>query len=106
MRSDLKDRLGEEGIWFADIEKFRCFEKNGKMVKEYVLKNIENESYSSFTDHLIWRLGRDVPKIPLVYSRLGMGSHIKFIGKVVKYKKYAGLDYNLKLIKLLRVDRT
>ena len=43
MRSNLQLRLGEEGDFQAEIKKTREFVKNGKLVKEYVLENVENE---------------------------------------------------------------
>lgn len=106
MRADLESRLNEEEVWFAEIVKFREFERMGKKIREYLLKDVENEFCTAYTDHIIWRLGRDVPKIPLIYGRLGIGGKIKFIGRVVKYSKYSGTDYTLKLIKLLRVENS
>jgi hypothetical protein len=101
MRSNLQSRLGEEGEFRAEIKKTREFVRNEKLVREYVLENVTNDWGTITTDHLIWRLGREVPRIPIIYGRLGRGMRIKFIGKVIEYKKYAGIDYSVTLIRLL-----
>ena len=105
MRSVLCDRMGDKSIWTADIIKIREFKKGGQLIREYVLSNIFNEWFTVKLDHMIWRLGRDVPKIPLVYSRLGKNIHIKFIGKVIQYKKWDGIDYKIQLIKILETEK-
>lgn len=77
MRSNLQSRLGEEGEFRAEIRKTREFVRNEKLV----------------------------PRIPILYSRLGRGMRIKFIGKIIEYKKYTDIDYSITLIKLLEASR-
>ena len=69
------------------------------------MKDIVNEYSTIRTDHIIWRLGRDVPRLPLIYGRLGKGIKIQFKGKIIQYKKYAGIDYSISLIKLINIER-
>jgi hypothetical protein len=101
VRESFGPHKGEIKTWTATIEHIRRF---GDNILEYKLVDVKSEEEESCTtDHLIWRLGRDVPRIPIIYSQLGRGNKIRFVGKIMEYKKCGKqvTDYNIKLIKIL-----
>jgi hypothetical protein len=54
-------------------------------------------------DHLIMTVGKEIPAVPLTYSRIMPGNKIKFLGNVFKYTRKAdrSTDYGIKMLQLL-----
>lgn len=54
-------------------------------------------------DHLVMTVGKEIPAVPLTYSRIMPGNKIKFIGKIFKYvrKLDGSTDYGIKMLRLL-----
>lgn len=54
-------------------------------------------------DHLIMTVGKEIPAVPLVYSRIMPGNEIKFLGKIFKYIRKAdnSTDYGIRMLQLL-----
>lgn len=62
------------------------------------------------TDHLILTVGKEIPAVPLIYSRIVPGMLIKFEGKIFPYVRKLDNthDFSVNMVKLLeskQVDR-
>ncbi len=55
------------------------------------------------TDHLIMTVGKEIPAIPMVYSRIMPGMEIKFYGEIFPYTRRSDNteDYGIKMTRLL-----
>ena len=54
-------------------------------------------------DHLVMTVGKEIPAVPLVYSRIMPGNKIKFLGSIFKYTRRVdgSIDYGIKMLQLL-----
>ena len=76
----------------------------GKVALQKLLKNIMLGD-QEVADHLILTVGKEIPSVPILYSRIIPGNKISFLAVPIKYERADGTeDYALKMLKLLSSD--
>ena len=83
---------------------------NSKPSMQRLLLNVTYDK-EPVTDHLILTVGKEIPAVPLVYSRIAPGIAIKFEGKIFPYVRKLDNthDFSVTILKLLeskQVNRT
>ena len=74
----------------------------GKKSFQKMLLNIRNADNNLHLDHIVMTVGREIPAVPIVYSRIMPGASIEFLGEITEYRRRDGTqDFGLKMLKLL-----
>jgi len=96
-------RNDESDTFSAFVEhRHRNKRLHGTPVEEVTLVNVVNEWGTTRIDHLKMLIGREIPAIPLIYSRVVPRTTIRFVGRAFEYTRRNGtIDYGLKIVKLL-----
>ena len=106
MRTRLKE-LKDEGI-----HQLRCkasvgqrhssIRFGGKKSLQKMLLDIECTEHKLNLSHLVMTVGKEIPAIPIIYSRIMPGNSIEFIGEITEYRRRDGSqDFGLKMMKLI-----
>ena len=103
MRTDLEKLSGKPTRFRAEVG----YRRNnirfaGKVAQQRLLLNISSEDNSINIDHLVLTVGREIPAIPIVYSRIVTGAKIEFDAVPFIYVRASNKtkDYSLKITKL------
>lgn len=103
MREDLENLVGKVEIFEAEVRRRKgpaMF--GGKPYQQRILQNITNNEHNVYIDHMVMVIGKDIPNIPIVYSRVCPDSKIKFEARVNKYRRRDGsIDFGLKILRIL-----
>lgn len=107
MREKLQE-IYESGTRRAEFEAEIGFRRAGNIRfagKPSIQKLFLNVTHSGYlvSDHLIMTVGKEIPAVPMIYSRIIPGAHIKFVGEVFPYKRSVDNthDYSIQIMKLL-----
>ena len=75
----------------------------GKIAQQKLLKDIRSVDGSIVIDHLILTVGKEIPAVPIVYSRIVPNSVIEFEALPFRYTRASDHtdDYSLRMTKLL-----
>ena len=104
MREGLKSLNGEKLTYSASVEKRRPgLRLGGKEAWQRLFKDIISSDGSVTIDHMVMTVGREIPAIPLVYSRIVPGCVIEFEAVPVEYTRHSdgSKDFCLRLTKLI-----
>ena len=107
MRLELKE-LYENGSGNTVFDANVGFRRHGgirfasKPSLQKLLLNVELNN-RMVADHLVMTVGKEIPAVPLVYSRIMPGNKIKFMGAIFKYARRVdgSTDYGIKMLQLL-----
>lgn len=111
MRSELKkiyesgntDQVFDANVGFRRAGGIR-FASKPSLQKLLINVKLCNEIVA---DHLIMTVGREIPAVPLIYSRIMPGNEIKFLGKIFKYiRTDKSIDYGIRMLKLLESNQS
>lgn len=74
----------------------------GKTAMQKLLLDVRNGE-NLITDHCVMTVGREIPAVPIIYSRITTGANICFMGEIFQYtrKSDMSIDYGIRMIKLL-----
>ena len=77
----------------------------GKVSFQKMLLGIECAEHELKLNHLVMTIGKEIPAIPIVYSRIMPGTNIEFIGEITEYRRRDGSrDYGIRMTKLISAE--
>ena len=106
MRSEFIPLMGAGPIEFEAEVGFRRGNNirfGGKPSIQKLLLNVRNKELGIDVDHIIMTVGKEIPAVPFVYSRIVPDMKIRFLAEARQYirKSDNSVDYGLKMISLL-----
>ena len=109
MRADLKDRFESGGgnvrltakVGWRRASNVRFAGRPGM---QRLLTDIRSQDGSVNVSHLVMTVGREIPGVPIIYSRIVPGAFIEFDGKIFPYTRRSDgtSDYGIKITKLIQ----
>jgi hypothetical protein len=106
MRKDLK-ALFDSGGGRLELNAKVGFRRSnikfaGKLAMQKLLLNVRNGE-NLITDHCVMTVGKEIPAVPIIYSRIMPGASIRFMAEIFQYTRKSDMsnDYGIKLVKLL-----
>jgi hypothetical protein len=97
MREQLKKMFDEGNAPKIFIGKVKLV-KQELAGRKYRIEDIHDEYHQIHVDHVYMKIGKEIPDIPSMYSRIHLGGIIKFEATAKPYiRADKSTDYNLKM---------